>query len=253
MTATCVLLLAGIAARGIRGERPPAPEDLESDPGALSEPMQFLARGAALRMRELSPRISEQHAEEWADTWRLVFGIESCPRLLAWIDGPDGQRCERLLGDLRRGSRDEALASLALLVELSRSTRWSPGLRTGSQHAERLGGLLQDWLRVWAPRSADDPQLLEPALGAVLLYGRVLRKAYDAPTFGFADAPYDRARSFLDDLTGARAPERTPFGARLAERYPRAFETLAARKDFLLGSSEEARRLFPDIDGSCAP
>jgi hypothetical protein len=250
---TGLLLVVGVAVRGMEGRLPPAPEDEPQGPQALTEPLQFLARGGGLRMRELSARIEPAHTSDWKASWRAPYDLQGCPSLLEWIDGPSGQRLERLLGELRRGSRDEALAALALTVQLARSTAWDPGLFARRQHAERLAGLLQDWLRVWGPRAADDGQLLEPALAGLLLYGRVMRAAYTSPVLGRAEAPYERARTFLDELTGARAPKRTALGDRLAERYPRAWTTLANKQDFLEGAEEEARLLFPEIDGECGP
>jgi hypothetical protein len=240
-----------VAVRGIAGELPPAPEDELAGPGRLVEPQQFLTRNGALRMRELSARIDPARAPEWNALWRRPYELEDCPKLGDWMGGPEGQRLERLLSELRRGSSDEALAALALTVQLARATEWDPGLLGRTQHAERLGGLLQDWLRGWGPRAADDGQLLEPALAALLVYGRVMRTAYEAPTLGRADAPYERARAFLDELTGARAARRTPLGERLAARHPRAWTTLVEKNDFLAGADEEARALFPELDGEC--
>lgn len=244
------MLAAGVAVRGIEGGLPPTPED-QAGPSALIEPLQFLGRNGALRMRELGARIDPARANEWAALWRRPYELSGCPKLGDWMGGPDGQRLERLLAQLRGGSRDEALAALALTFQVARATEWDPGLLARTQHAERFGGLLQDWLRVWGPRAADDGQLLEPALAALLVYGRAMRTAYDAPAIGRAEAPYERARTFLDELTGARAARRTPLGERLAARHPRAWTTLAEKNDFLAGAAEEARALFPELDGEC--
>jgi hypothetical protein len=251
MALTGALLVTGIAVRGIEGRLPPAPEDLPSGPKALSEPMQFVLRGGGLRMRELADRLDPERRKSWDSAWRLPYDLTDCPALLAWIDGPAGQRIERLLAELRRGNNDAALAALALTVQIARTSRWEPSFFGGHEDAERLGGLLQDWLRVWGPRAADDPQLLEPTLAGLLLYGRVMRTAYDEPAFGRADAPYQRARAFLDELTGVRASQPTPLGARLASRHPRAWTSLKSRGDFLAGADEEAQGLFPEIDGEC--
>jgi len=251
MAATGVLLVAGVAVRGIEGELPPAPEDLPVGPQALAEPMQFVMRGGGLRMRELAERIDPARRAAWDAAWRLPYDLEGCPELLEWIDGPSGQKLERLLADLSRGTRDEALAALAITVQVARTSRWKPGFFDDPENAERLGGLLQDWLRRWGPQAADDPQLLEPTLAGLLLYGYVMRTAYTEPAIGVAEAPYERARGFLDQLTGARAAQRTPLGERMATRYPRAWSTLVGRKDFLQGAEEEARALFPEIDGEC--
>lgn len=252
MALTGALLATGILVRGIEGRLPPAPEDLPAGPEALSEPMQFMLRGGGLRMRELAERIDPALRAGWDASWRMPYDLTGCPGLLEWIDGPAGQRLERLLADLRKGDHDSALAALSLLVQVARTSRWQPTLFGGHEDAERLGSMLQDWLRAWAPRAVDDPQLLEPALAGILLYGRVLRTAYNEPALGVADAPYQRARSFLDELTGVRAAQPTPFGARLAARHPRAWTALKSRGDFLAGADEEAGSLFPEIDGECS-
>jgi hypothetical protein len=248
---TGALLVAGVAVRGVEGRLPPAPEDEPAGPGVLVEPLQFLTRNGALRMRELGARIDPARASEWAALWRRPYELSGCPKLADWMGGPDGQRLERLLAELRRGSGDEALGALALTFQVSRATQWDSGVFGGTQHAERLGGLLQDWLRVWGPRAVDDGQLLEPALAALLLYGRAMREAYDAPAIGRAEAPYERARAFLDELTGASGARRTPLGERLAARHPRAWTTLTQEGDFLSGAAEESRALFPELDGEC--
>ncbi len=248
---TGALLVTGVVVRGIAGKLPPAPEDLPAGPQALSEPMQFVLRGGGLRMRELADRLEPELRKSWDACSRLPYDLTDCPALLTWIDGPAGQKIERLLADLRRGDHDAALAALALTVQVARTSRWQPGIFDGHEDAERLGSMLQDWLRAWGPRSADDPQLLEPALAGLLLYGRVMRTAYNEPAIGRADAPYQRARTFLDELTGAREAQPTPLGARLAARHPRAWSSLRGRGDFLAGADEEAQSLFPEIDGEC--
>jgi hypothetical protein len=251
MALTGALLVTGVVVRGIAGKLPPAPEDLPGGPRALSEPMQFVLRGGGLRMRELADRLDPELRKSWDACSRLPYDLTDCPALLTWIDGPAGQKIERLLADLRRGDHDAALAALALTVQVARTSRWQPGIFDGHEDAERLGSMLQDWLRAWGPRSADDPQLLEPALAGLLLYGRVMRTAYNEPAIGRADAPYQRARTFLDELTGAREAQPTPLGARLAARHPRAWSSLRGRGDFLAGADEEAQSLFPEIDGEC--
>jgi hypothetical protein len=248
---TAGLLATGVVVRGIEGTLPPAPEDIPQGPKALSEPMQFVLRGGGLRMRELAERIEPALSASWNASWRLPYDLTGCPAVLEWIDGPAGQRLERLLADLRKKDQDHALAALALTIQIARTSRWLPTFFGGHEDAERLGSLLQDWLRVWGPRAADDAQLLEPALAAFLVYGRVLRTAYNEPAIGVADAPYQRARRFVDELTGAAAPQPTPFGARLAARHPRAWTSLKSRGDFLAGADEEAGSLFPELDGEC--
>ena len=252
MGAAVLLLVVALGVRGIRAEVPPLPEDVPGEEPTLAEPQQLLARGAELRLRELSGYVDPGRRALWDACHRMPFDLEGCPKLLEWVDGPDGQRFEQLLGELRRGSSEEALAGLALVFQLGRTTKWSPGFRTGTQHAERLAGLLQDWLRVWAEPSASDPVLYEPALGAALLYGRIMRIAYNNPTIGRNEAPYERAKAFLLELTGTGEGARlTDFGQRLQARYPAAFEAMTGKSDFLKGFNTEAKLLFPDLDGEC--
>ena len=78
-----------------------------------------------------------------------------------------------------------------------------------------------------------------------------MRTAYNQPTFGFNKAPYERARAFVDELTGAHASRRTAFGESLAAAYPRAFEQIQSSKDFLRGCNEEAKLLYPELKGEC--
>ena len=113
-----------------------------------------------------------------------------------------------------------------------------------------MAGLLQEWLRVWAEPSASSSLLHEPALAALLVYGRLMRSAYNEPTFGRNEAPYARARAFVDELLGG-AGHATAFAEALAQGYPRAYENLRGKGDFLRGCSEEAKLLLPDVDGEC--
>jgi hypothetical protein len=251
MAVTGVLLLVGVGVRGIRAEPPPRPEDQAGAADVLAEPLQLLARGGALRVAELKAALPEPAREPFDRAARQVFAIADCPLAVEWLDGAAGQDLERVIAELRRGEAPEALASLTLIVQLVRHTRWAPGFRGRIQHAERLAGLLQEWLRVWSGRAAESALLREPALAALLVYGRLMRVAYDEPTFGRNQAPYQRARSFVDELTGAELSRRTPFGDALASSYPRAFDLIVSSDDFLRGSAEEAKLLYPEIDGKC--
>jgi len=252
LVAAILALLAGaLAVRGIPSRVPPAPEDRPEVDLPIRQPMQFLGPGARLRIQELTPLIGEARATDWKKAHRLPFEVRDCPKLLEWIAGPDGQRLEALAGDLRRGTRDEALAGLTLVFQVARATRWDPGFLGHGEHAERLGGLLQEWLRAWGERSASDPLLHEPAQAALLLYGRAMRAAYKAPLLRRAPAPYERARGFLDRLLGGRGGPATAFGESFAARRPRAWTTFLERDDFLLGFEEEARLAMPDLDGEC--
>jgi hypothetical protein len=232
MALTGALLVTGVVVRGIAREAAAGARGSTGGPKALSEPMQFVQRGGGFAHARARRSAGPELRKSWDACSRLPYDLTDCPALLTWIDGPAGQKIERLLADLRRGDHDAALAALALTVQIARTSRWQPGIFDGHEDAERLGSMLQDWLRAWGPRSADDPQLLEPALAGLLLYGRVMRTAYNEPAIGRADAPYQRARTFLDELTGAREPQPTPLGARLAARHPRAVVVAARPRRF---------------------
>src|SRR5262249_39583785 len=159
-----------------------------------------------------------------------------CPPLLDWMDGPQGQPIERLLASLRAGTREDALAALVLVFQIGRACEWAPGVVTRrSEHAERLGGLLQDWPRVSGERAARDPPLADPALAAALVYGRAMRAAWKAPLLSNNRAPYERATAFLSELTGMSGSRRTEFGEALRVRYARGAEKLLSPSDALLG------------------
>ena len=245
-----VLLVLAVFARGMQPERPPAPEDVEPQRPRIQAPMQFLSGGAGERVAELDGWVSEDWRVIWTASRGIAFHIEGCPELREWMESTEGLRIERLLEGLRRGSREDALAALALIFRAARGTDWAPGLRGRPQNAERLGALLQQWLRVWGQRASDDPLLHQPALAAVLVYGRVMRIAWRAPVVGHNAAAYARATAFLDDLCGL-GDTRTPFGRALQARYERAFALLEGDQDRLAGLSDEAVLLFPDVDGSC--
>lgn len=248
----CLLFAAALAVRGVPAERVRLPEDAPVEKPRIAEPMQLLARGASLRAAELDRLVRPELQPTFAASRGLVFALRDCPLLVEWLQSAEGQRTERLLTDLRNGSPEEALAALTLVFQLARATDWKPGLTAHAEHAERLGGLLQDWLRVWGERSAKDPLLVEPALGATLLYARAMRAAWRAPVVGYNEAPYARARDFLMQSTGLATPKRTALGEALQARFARAAVRLASDKDVLLGLEEECAALFPDLEGECA-
>ncbi len=248
-----VLLATAVAVRGIEPARMALPKDVvEADRPKIAEPMQLLASGAKLRAPELDVLVAPAHKNEFKASRQTIFRLDGCPPLVEWIDGPDGQSFERTLSDLRGGTRDEAFACLALIFELARATQWRPGMLARSQHAERLGGMLQEWLRVWAERGARDPLLAEPALAATLVYGHVMRTAWRAPIVGYNAAPYDRSSAFLAELTGIPAGHETALGDALQARYARAAARLHSDKDMLSGLEEECSVLFPDLTGECS-
>ena len=248
------VLLAGLAIglRGVRAEIPPPPEEREQSPGSaprLAQPMQFLTGGAENRFEELTALVSEEQRANFRTQSRLLFDLTACPKLKTWMEGRDGQRLERLLAELRGGSREDALAALCLVFRLARVTRWN----SGAPHAEHLGRLLGDWLRVWGVRGADDAVLHSATLGATLFYGRVMRTAWNAPMIGYNAASHDRARGLLYEVVGEREGRRTDLGRELELRYPRAFTALIGGQaaSFFAAFAAESSLLFPGLDGSC--
>jgi len=248
----CALLVAAIAVRAIPSARATIPKDVVERKPRIAEPMQLLSRGSRLRVAELDTWVSEPFRADFKASRQVLFSLEGCPPLLDWISGPQGQPVERLLASLRAGSREDAFAALALVFQIGRACEWAPGVVTRrSEHAERFGGLLQDWLRVWGERGARDPLLADPALAAAIVYGRAMRAAWKAPLLSNNRAPYERASAFLVELTGAGSSRRTEFGEALHARYPRAVERLLASSDALSGFEEEAVAAFPDLVGGC--
>jgi hypothetical protein len=248
----CALFAASIGVRAIAPARATLPKDRVEERPHIAEPMQLLSRGAQLRAAELDRWVSEPQRPGFRAARQTVFALSACPPLVEWIDGAEGQPVERLIASLRAGSREDALASLTLVFRIARACEWAPGIvARRADHAERLGGLLQDWLRVWGEKSAKDPLLADPALAAAVLYGRAMRTAFKAPLLSNNRAPHERAVAFLGELTGISSGRRTDFGEALRARYARAAEKLAGGSDPLIGLEEEAASLFPDLDGSC--
>ena len=249
--ATGLLAVAAVVVRGLRAAPVAAPEDVVEATPRIAEPMQLLQRGAKLRAAELDAWIRPELRPRFRATRARLFALEGCPPLPEWLATADGQQLERLLSELRQGPREEALAALALLFELARATEWAPGLLSRDPApAERLGALLQDWLRVWGERAATDPTLCEPALAASLVYARAMRSAWNAPAFGHHEPAADRARSFLATLTGAAGGHRA-FGEAFQARHGRAAASLSSDGDALLAWEREAAILFPDVAGAC--
>lgn len=246
-----VLLVGGVALRGIRGRKPVDLIDQPVEDNAIREPMQFLGRGARQRIAELGPRISETNLVAWKSAYRAPYDLSDCPKTAEWLVTPAGQRFERLLGDLRRGTRDEAFAALALLFELVRTTEWAPGLLARTQHAEQLAGLAQEWLRTWSERAATDPLLGEPAVATVVMYGHWMKLASRPLPIGRRDEPYDRAFAFLRTILRDDAGRSTPFAELVRARHPTALASFEGGRDALDGFSAAAKMVFPDLDGEC--
>jgi hypothetical protein len=251
-----VIALAGVLfvfALLVRGAKPAPlvrPEDRPADEPHIDQPLQLLARGAALRVGELDRWVSKDELAEWKAVRGSLFALKDCPATMDWLDGAEGQRFERCVAALRGGTREDAFAALVLVFQLARATEWKPGLRGHTQHAERLGAQLESWLRAWSARGAKDPLLVEPALSALLLYGRALRLAWRAPVVGYNAAPYERARALLSEIAGESA-QRSDFGQALAARHPAAALGLSSEKDVLAGLEEECAALYPKLVGDC--
>jgi hypothetical protein len=248
---TCVLLVAALGVRAWHPQRAFGPS-AEEAALRLPEPLQFLLGGANLRIAELDEHVAESRRARWIEMRETILALQDCPRLSAWLDTASGLEYEQLCAELVRGSSEEALASLSLTIALARRTAWEPGFLGGGEDAGRLGALIAVWLHARAEGALDDALLYEPALSAVVIYGRAMRIAYQAPVLGRDDAAYERARSTLERLIGINDRQRTKFGAAVQARYGRATSLLESSGDMLLGFDQEARVSFKDLDGECA-
>ena len=61
----------------------------------------------------------------------------------------------------------------------------------------------------------------------------------------------ERSRGFLADIAGVPDGPRTIFGRELQSRYSRAVALTSDEDDPMLGLAEEAKVLFPGLDGGC--
>ena len=226
-----------------------APE-VEGEELPILEPMQLLRIGGEERLVELDNWIDLEQRVAFIDTRLDLLDLDGCPPLSEWIGGSRGLAFEQTVGALSRASRIEALAALALVFQLARTTEWAPGMFGGAQAAERLGGLLDHWLDRWGEKSMDDPLLYEPTLAAVLLYGHVMNLAFQAGIFGKSDVSRDRAQANLIRLAGTPGDRRSALGAALNTRYPNALTSAIADAD-LTGFTGEVELAFPELNGEC--
>jgi hypothetical protein len=250
MGATLALLLAAFAVRAIPGDRPGAPQDRPKEERELREPMQLLGRSASLRVAELDALVSEGARADWTAARRRVFELQGCPKLGDWLDGPEGQSLERTLADLRRGSREDALAALALTTELARRTEWTQGLLRKNPGAERLSRLVADWLRAWSDRAATDSLLSEPAIAATALYARATRVA-GKRVIGRDDTLDEAATAFLTQQLRDAQGQATALARAIRAAHPTALAGFDERDKALAGLDSIAERLFPGLDGEC--
>jgi hypothetical protein len=245
-----VLFVLGIWVRGLGGpSRDHAP--LAAQTPTIAEPMQLLSRAAETRIDGRWIWIAPEHRERWERCVRRPFELADCPRLAEWLATRDGAETALLIGELSRGKAEEGLTALSLVFELARRGAWKAGVFDTTADAAELARLLETWLSIWAPVSANDPLLAEPARAAFALWGRVSAELVSAPLFGSDESAASHARVFADSLTHARGPAATDFGRALAESSPRALASLLDEDDFLRGLAEESARLFPELDGGC--
>ncbi|MCY3001366.1 MAG: hypothetical protein NTV21_06140 [Planctomycetota bacterium] len=250
MGATVALLIVALGVRAIPGQRPLAPQDRPKEERELREPMQLLGRSASLRVAELDALVSDSRRDTWLTTRRRVFELQGCPKLGDWLDGPEGQAFERTLGELRRGSREEALAALTLTTELARRTEWTQGILRKNPAAERLSRLVADWLRAWSDRAATDSLLSEPAIAATALYARATQVA-GKRVIGRDESLDAAATAFLAQQLRDAQGQATALARTIRAAHPAALTGLDERDNPLAGLDALAERLFPGLDGEC--
>ncbi len=230
--------------RGVRASEPTST--------TIPEPMQLLSKNARERLDARWIWIAKEHEALWSRVSHVPFDLRGCPRTSEWLAGANGHDVEQLIDQLTHGNTsEEALSALALLFQIARATSWKSGMIASGVDAAKLGDLLEKWLVTWAPTSAHDSTLGEPARAALCLWGRAAREAIRAPIFGRDEAIESHARVVLDGLLKSRGASRTAFGEEFAQQFPRAVSTLAGDGDFLRGLADDAARLFPEIDGVC--
>jgi len=253
LAAAATLVVAAIGARMLPAPRVIVAEDVVEEGPRIVEPMQFLGKGAALRAPELDEWIAAERKPRFKALRDLAFHVADCPETVEWIDSAEGQRLERLLGELRGGTREEAFASLVLVFQLARATTWKPGFLSQAReaNAERMASLLADWLRARGESGARDPLLAEPARAAILVYGRLMRTAQQSPRIGENAGSYQRGLKTIEELVGIDSGRRTALGESLQGRHPEALRKLVGDADRLRGFDDEARTLFPDLSGEC--
>lgn len=244
------LLLAGALAVRSLPPRAAGPPEAAPDQPTVLEPLQLLRAGGEPRIGELDALIDLERRDEFVTARLDLLELSGCPAVSEWLRTRKGLALERALSSLQRGSRVEALAASALLFQLARSTSWRPGVFGDSGGAERLGGLWQRWIEDWGERGARDDLLHEPALLAVLAYGRVMHAASEGNLFRASPASRERARGFLRRAAGAQGERRTALGLALAARYPEALAALERDGD-LSGLAREADLLLAGLDGEC--
>lgn len=253
LAAAATLVIAAVGARMLPAPRVIVAEDVVEEGPRIVEPMQFLGKGAALRAPELDGWVAAERRPRFKALRELAFHVADCPETVEWIDSAEGQRLERMLGELRGGTREEAFAALVLVFQLARATEWKPGIltQTPQANAERMASLLADWLRARGESGAKDPLLAEPARAAILVYGRLMRTAQQSPVLGTNSASYERGLKTIEELVGIDSGRRTALGESLQARHPVALRKLVGDSDRLRGFDDEARTLFPDLNGEC--
>ncbi len=247
-----MVVLALLAAGWVRTIEPTIISAPESEGEALPilEPMQLLRVGGEERLAELDILVDLNRRVAFADTRLDLLDLDGCPPLGDWIRGPRGLAFEQTVAALSRGSRTEALAALALVFQLARTTEWAPGVFGGAQAPERLGGLLSVWLDRWGEDAMDDAQLYEPTLAAVLLYGHVMNVAFKSGMFETSVVSRERAQANLTRYAGEQGERRSALGIALNTRFPGALASAVTDGD-LSGFTRETELIFPELNGEC--
>jgi hypothetical protein len=78
-----------------------------------------------------------------------------------------------------------------------------------------------------------------------------MRIAAEAPPVGRFDAPYERAKAFLEGALLDPQGQPTALGRALRARFPAAMQGFGDSGDCLLGFDREAALLLPGLDGKC--
>jgi hypothetical protein len=78
-----------------------------------------------------------------------------------------------------------------------------------------------------------------------------MRTAENSPRIGRNAAAYQRALATLGELLGVDAGRRTLLGETLQARHPEALRRFVGDTDRLRGFDDDARTLYPDLDGEC--
>ena len=250
--AAAALLLAGaLALRALPAARWTAPELAAGGAPQLAQPVQMLSSRAGERADELAVLMRQEPAAEYLAAWRSL--PEDCPQASEWLGTSAGQAATRTIARLQGGDDAEALGALALVVALVRRTEWEPdGLGASrSLDAERLAELLASWIAARGETGAQAPLLGEPAVAALLVWGRLMHEVEHAPFVLRDRGAATRAQARMDAWLAAADGRRTRLAAALGERHPELRDALLARRLTTALLDAASRRFAPELDGEC--